>query len=119
MLDRMMRLDTMCEGAAAELFDAALQEVLDNIDNPMTDVKQPRVITLKLTMRPLGEERRSCMASVSCSTKLAGVRPVSAAVSIGRHEGKMTAIEALKQEELFSSPVGRPTGLVAGTGKEG
>lgn len=110
---RTMKLDTMCEGAATELFDAALAQVLDNIEDPMTDPKMARVITLKIILKPLSDERRSAVVSVECSAKTAGVRPVRSTVAIGRHDGQMVAVEAMKQEELFPSPAGRPTGLVA------
>lgn len=39
-------------GAAVEMFDEALEKVLENILDPNTEAKTKRVITLKMTISP-------------------------------------------------------------------
>jgi hypothetical protein len=107
-----LKLDTICEGAAVELFENALGAVLANIDDVNADAKATRKIVLTVSMKPSDEDRRSAVMMVTCSTKLAGIKPVGNVVAIGRHEGKLAAVEALSQTELFPKPAGRPVAVV-------
>jgi hypothetical protein len=108
---RTLKLDSICEGAAGELFENALEAVLANIDDANADAKATRRIVLTISFKPSDEDRRSALTAVSCVTKLAGVKPVGTVVAIGRHEGKLAAVEMAPQEELFPKPTGRPVAV--------
>lgn len=101
-------LSEMASGAAEDLFSAAVDQVLANIDDPNTDAKAARTITLTITFRP-NEERTQSTMQVKCATKLAGVRPVGTLVFMGRRRGKLAMVEALGQETLFPAEESRPT----------
>jgi len=108
-----VNLTNLAEGAAGELFDAAFKKVLENIDDPNTDWKKPRRITLQITVYT-DELRKNGEIEVACNTKLPGVKPVNTRIFMGRHLGKLAAVEALHQEELFPQPAGRPAAVSAG-----
>lgn len=111
---RTLTLSNLADGAAEELFQQALARVLENVDDPNTDAKARRVITLSFTVTP-DEDRRTGKVAVSCSTRLAGISPMRVNIHIGRHDGRVAAVEALHQEELFPQPQARPA-LVTGQG---
>lgn len=113
---RTVDLSTLAGGAAAELFASAMNAVLENMDDPNTDCKTPRRIALTFTFKP-DEDRRASAVEVGCTTKLAGVRGVPTRIFIGRHRGSLAAVEALRQEEMFPTPAGRPNAVVI-TGAE-
>lgn len=105
-------LSNLAEGAAEELFGAAFRQVLENIDDPNTDWKKPRRITLSITVYT-DELRKNGEIEVAVNTKLPGVKPVNTRIFMGRHLGKLAAVEALHQEEMFPQPKGRPASVVA------
>lgn len=102
-----MTLGSLADGACEELFQAALKRVLENIDDPNTHHKAKRQIRLSVTFEA-DEERKTTRVNVSCDTKLAGVRPASAVLFVGRRNGQLLAVEAYKQEALF--PEDKPAG---------
>ena len=105
-------LTGVMDGAAEELFQQALSRVLENIDDPNTAPKAKRSITLTLSVE-VDEERRNAKLYVDCKTKLAPSRPLSTHLHIGRHEGRMAAVEAFRQEEMFPTPNSRPAAVPA------
>lgn len=110
---REVTLGSFGDGVAEELFKAAMEQVLTNIDDPNTDPKAARSVTLRFDFKT-EDDRRTSKIAVSCGTKLAGVRPASATVFIGRHDGRLSAREAPKQEDMFPQPVGRPVAVEMG-----
>lgn len=103
-------LNDLGDGAAEELFQAALSQVLANIDDPNTEAKARRSISLTFSFG-VEEDRRAGKIGISCSTKLAGVRPASATVFLGRHKGKLAAVAGPSQSEMFPSPIGVPVAV--------
>ena len=63
-------LANLCGGAAVEKFGVELERVLENIENPNTDPKAKRVVTLKFTFQPK-EDRTSILTSIVAESKLA------------------------------------------------
>lgn len=106
-------LASIADGAAEELFANALAQVLANIDDPNTDAKAARAITITVTMKP-NEQRAQASVVVKCATKLAGISPVGTVVLMGQHHGKLAMAEALGQEKLFPEAQGRPRALPQG-----
>jgi hypothetical protein len=86
-------LDTLNQGAAVERFNLALQEVLDNIQDPNTNPKAARAVTLKCTFKP-DEDRGLANIIVDVVPKLAPIAPFGVRVFMGRDKnGKGYASE--------------------------
>jgi len=86
-------LDTLNQGAAVERFNMALQEVLNNIQDPNTNPKAPRAVTLKCTFKP-DEDRGLANIIVDVVPKLAPIAPFGVRVFMGRDkDGKGYASE--------------------------
>jgi hypothetical protein len=97
-------LATLGKGAAVELFERELQNVLVNIDDPNTPTKEKREIVLKVTIVP-SEARDFGTVSIECKAKLASVSPASTAMLFQRDGRKHVAFEPKgKQGNLFDAP---------------
>jgi len=103
---REFTLSTLAQGAAEELFASALDDVLRNVEDVNTDHKSKRTILLKIEFVP-DQERRMCDVMVTATTKLAGVRGVHTIAYVGRHQGRLVAVEQPSQKEMFPVPDGR------------
>lgn len=110
---RLVTLGTMRDGAVEELFQTALRAVLDNIDDPNTEHKAKRRVTLTFTLTATDDTRQDVAIEAASSVKLAGVRPVSALVHVTRSGGKKGLREPLRQESI---PLSGPQGVVRGEG---
>jgi len=112
---KQITLGTMADGAADELFAVALGKVLENVQDLNTDFKAKREIVMKFTVTA-DEERRIGNINISCATKLAGAKGVSVGVYMGQHEGLLVAVETPRQQDIFTTPAGRPKLVAAGEG---
>jgi len=110
-----LSLATLADGAAEELFREALGRVLVNIRDPNTDHRVKRGITLTFVVS-VEEDRKLGKIEVRVATKLAGVRGVMVPIYVGLNEGELTAVEAPRQEEMFTTPHGRPRPVAAAEG---
>lgn len=112
-MDRTTTLDTLANGALLELFNAELTRVLTNIQDPNTAHNAKRGITLTISFKA-SEQRDVADISVASSCKLAGIKPVSSVVFIGRQNGKLVAVESNpKQQGLFDPDKPAPLAAVA------
>lgn len=94
-------LDTIGGGALSELFDAELARILTNITDPNTDTSSKRVMTIQIKFKP-GRDRDVADVELMCSSKLAGIMTVSTQLFMGRHQGKLIAVENdPRQSSLF------------------
>ena len=106
-------LDTIGSGALVELFDAELARVLENIQDPNTDAKRKRIITVKVTFAP-SENRDLADVNLTCGSKLAGIKTVGTRLYVGKSRGKLIAVENdPRQTTLFDQPPQRPTAVAA------
>lgn len=96
-------LANVADGAAAELWQKAVSQILENIEDPNTDATVKRVITLKCVVTPDGERRVGDM-DISCVTRLASAKGVKTIVFFGRHKGERVAVEQPRQQDLFPAP---------------
>lgn len=110
---RKVTLGNLLDGAAEELFGAAFMNALENMEDPNTPQKQKRKVVLTLEMVP-NEARDAAAISLKCETKLASFTPVANFVRLGRHNGQVVAVEALKQTDMFTSPAGKPSSVIKG-----
>ena len=94
-------LGTIGGGALEELFSAELARILGNIADANTDPEAKRAITIVATFKP-NRDRDLANVELSCSSKLAGIVSVSTRVFVGKHQGKLVAIESdPRQTRLF------------------
>ena len=100
-------LATLADGAAGEMWGAALDKVLENIDDPNTDPEAKRAIVLTITFEP-DAQRRTLQTGIVCVPKLAGVKAATSTVFLGRDHGVLKAVEAPAQDELFTDPKSGP-----------
>lgn len=100
-------LDSIGGGALAELFDTELARVLANINDPNTDEKTKRTITITVSVKP--KDRDVADVELTCSAKLAPIAKVSTQVFMGKHQGKLIAVENdPRQSNLFDPPKAAP-----------
>lgn len=103
-------------GSIDELFRAAQGKVLENLQDPNTDWKPRRRITITLDYS-VEEDRRTGDIEIKCTTKLAGVKGVRAGIVIGRDKGVLKAVEQPGQADLFTNPTAARPELVGGSAK--
>ena len=115
---KVITLSGLADGAALELWQNALERVLQNIEDPNTDTKSKRHIRLECVFSVADEERRVGDVEVRCSTKLAGVKGVKTLVYIGRHQGELVAVEQPRQQDLFPAPGGELKSIAGGKARE-
>jgi hypothetical protein len=119
-VDDRVTLTSIKDGAALELFEAALEEVLSNIEDENFRAKSKRTIALKFTF-DVGEDRDIGAVHIEVDTKLAGRNPASTVVHFGRRLGALIAVEYdPRQRDIFDPDRGEgitPLASVAG-GKE-
>lgn len=99
-------LETLGQGAAVERFNLALQDVLNNVQDPNTDPKKARTVTMKVTVKPSADREVGTLA-VDVVSKLAPIAPFDVRVFMGRgKDGKGYATEYHSQQAgLFTEPV--------------
>ena len=103
MAAEIVTLESLADGAAAELWGAALAQVLENLDDPNTDWKPKRRISLTFDFST-DEERRVGEVVIGCTTKLSGIRGVKHGVYYGKRQGVLALVQAPRQEDLFTDP---------------
>ena len=113
---RNVTLAGIADGAAEELFAAALAKVVENLVDPNTDHKKSRRIMVVFDFST-DEDRRVGDVVISVKTTLAAGKGHSVGIYIGKHEGTLLAVEAPKQTDMFPRPEGRPHPVAAAGGK--
>jgi hypothetical protein len=101
LMEEKVSLDTIGQGAAVERFNLALQDVLNNIQDPNTSPKAARIITLKATIKS-DEDRAIGDVAVEVTTKLAPIKSFLVRLFMGRDKaGKGVASEYVPGPGLF------------------
>lgn len=94
-------LDTIGGGALSELFDAELSRILSNITDPNTDTSTKRVMTITVKFKP-NRDRDVADVELTCGSKLAGIMTIQTQLFMGKHHGKLIAVENdPRQSNLF------------------
>lgn len=83
-------LENLGHGAAAELFQVELGNVIKNIMDPNTKADAVRSITLKMKIKP-SEKRTMCAVEISCDSKIAPSRPYESTMYVGLERGAAVA----------------------------
>ena len=100
---RRITLEEIADGAAEELFQDALAEVLRNIQDPNTDWRGKRSISLQFQF--IADEKRQVGSIlVSSAKKLSPLKGVLTGVYYGEEEGRPVALEQPHQTDMFKRP---------------
>lgn len=86
-------LENLGKGAALELFESELSNVIANILDPNTKADTVRTITLKVKIKPDKKSRSMCALEVGCESKLAATMPFESTIFVGVEHGEMVASE--------------------------
>lgn len=109
-----INLATIANGAALELFERELSQVLDNIVDPNTEAKAKREITIKVRFSP-GEDRDIGAVDITAASKLVAANGAATQVFIGRVHGQVVAIENdPKQLQMQFDESNRPIAFTGG-----
>lgn len=99
--ETIVNLDTLAKGAASELFQDALDDVVANILDINTDLST-REIHLIVKIKPNSDERRASACTITTKRKLAAPKPINTTLYFGREKGKAVAVEYdPNQRKLF------------------
>lgn len=118
-MENMINLEQFANGALAEKMNGALKEVLENINDPNTDYKEKRKLTVELIFES-SEDRELAIVRIKAKTKLAPNKPIETKLVIGTDgKGGVLASEYKKQVPGQSvMRVDEETGEVLTTGEE-
>ena len=89
-----VNLEELVGGGLQEVFAKAMEEVVENMQNPNTPYKNKREIAIKLKFEQ-NEDRNDAAVDISVTTKLAPVKPMVTRMAIGKdlRTGKVYAQE--------------------------
>lgn len=105
--EHVVTLETIGHGAALELFNKELRNVLDNIADPNTEPKGKRKISLEITFAPT-VNRDMGQVLIDCKAKLMPHRGEATTVFFAYVAGQRAAVEPdPKQGALFDKPDGK------------
>lgn len=96
-MEKMLNLESFADGALSEKMNIAYKEVLQNIQDPNTDYKKKRKISLELVFTS-GEDRELTEVTIGASTKLVQPKAIATKIIIGTDgSGEVLATEYRKQ----------------------
>jgi hypothetical protein len=98
--EKFVTLDNLADGGAKELFEDELEKMLRNIADPNTEASFIREINLKVKVKP-DEERQIGDVLVQATSRLAPARGVKTVFFMGRHSGKLVAVESNPKQMTF------------------
>lgn len=78
-----VNLEELVGGGLQEVFAKAMEEVVENMQNPNTPYKNKREIAIKLKFEQ-NEDRDDAAVDISVTTKLAPVKPMVTRMAIGK-----------------------------------
>lgn len=103
-------LATLGQGAAGELFEKELSEVLKNIADVNTDPKAKREVLIRVSITP-NDEREIGDTVVAVTSKLAPVKRVKTVLFLGRRQGRLVAVESNPKQMTFDQGAPRPVAV--------
>ncbi len=90
--EELINLQTLGDGAIAELFAIEFQKVLQNIGDPNTSARFKREVTIKLTVLP-NEDREIATMDVAVTSRLAPAKVVNTTLAIAIRGSVVRATE--------------------------
>lgn len=86
-------LETISGGAAVEMFNDALEKVIENIRDPNVVEGTVREVNLKVQIKPSGNQDNQVVYLITVVPKLAPQKPVGSFMTVGKKGGKFVAYE--------------------------
>lgn len=83
-------INNFAKGAAVELFERELTQVMENIADENTKAETARTITLTFTLKP-DIDREQAALTVESKSKLAPIKQAAGQTVFGRKNGRLTA----------------------------
>lgn len=116
-----LSLQTAAGGAAPELFDHLLEEILKNIRDPNTGLEK-RKLVMTFEFEPIERQsdggRGEMTVSCSAVAKLAGVKPATSFAFIARDgDGYTATTNDVRQTELLDDKTGEVTPITGRTAR--
>lgn len=93
-------LSTFAGGGLEERWQVEFRKALENIEDPNTDPKAPRTITIQVVIRP-DETRNVGAVGISASVKLSAQKRVTTWLHMGRTAEGLRALEHNPQQLTF------------------
>jgi hypothetical protein len=110
-------LSNLAQGAAAEMFEHALGQVMENIKDPNADPSKKRRITLTVEFQPYGD-RSGAETTIACVAKVTPVNAVRSSLFVAMEEGEYKAFtHDTRQEDLFAEKEPEQTAKVTRIGQ--
>lgn len=118
-MENMINLEKFAEGALTEKFNNELRKVIENIEDPNTDFKKKRKLTLELTFES-DENRELAIVDIIAKSKLVPAKALATKIVMGTDgKGGILASEYKKQVPGQSiMRVNEETGEMLTTGEE-
>lgn len=96
-----LNIGNVCKGAVPEVFDRAMDLVVENMKDQSTSVDKKREITLKFTIQPY-VDRSGAQVTLECKTGLAGVAAVEGTMYVTQNPNNKDAYATdPRQDTLF------------------
>lgn len=123
-----IKLQELVGGALQEKFQRALENVLENLQNPNTPYKNKRGITIKMTFEQ-NESRDDVKVGIDVQEKLAPQTPLETSFAVGRDlkdgglyveeygkqiKGQMSLADLEKKQAIDGKEVDTETGEIGG-----
>jgi hypothetical protein len=108
---------TIARGAAVEVFDRLMQDVLRNVADPATEAETTRKITIEIALHP-NEDRTAMVTGVQGKAALAPLRQVPTTLYTTAHKknGRYVAVEYDPKQSSLLRPQEKPEPLRAVAG---
>lgn len=117
--EEVVTLQNLGDGSALELFQVELTKLVANVQDVNMQAEKKRELVLRVTVKP-DQKRETADVEISCTSKLAGVKPVDTVFYFGKHKGMPIAVEHNpKQSLLFDDEPSRDNIRSIKGGKDG
>lgn len=96
-----LNIGNICKGSVPEVFDQALEKVVENFKDVNTPVDQKRKIVLEFVFNPYSD-RSGAEISMSCKAGLAGIQTVAGTMFVSQKaSSKESYASDPRQDDLF------------------
>jgi len=103
MKDQITSVAHLKGGAAMEMLDDVLREIVQDILDPNTNALSARSVTLTISIKP-DETRETGAVTLTVSKKLGGREPQATRLYFGKKNGAVVAVESsLRQRDFFAA----------------
>lgn len=117
-----LNITNLNDGAMNELFQAHIDKIMKNIDDPNTEATDVREISFKISFKP-DEKRETTEVRIKSASKLAGIRATKSTAFLARKGGKTRVFRHNMSQEDFGfnnvQEIATGTDSTESTGTEG